>query len=184
MRTCLFVDLNGGLVVVDSDDFTNETVLADFDLGFLVWRIVCWRRIGTYEFVHGDTDHVLGDNDGTGQALVACRRWWTGGATYPDTEKMEPVHDQLDSSLVKSDTLDSPCWDSTSLEGAMAVVVVVVVELSAMGLWGRSTDRESCSTGDKTGARSESLLLTISMSEGRVTSLGRNPSMHLSRLEW
>ena len=41
MRTCLFVDLNGGLVVIDSDDFTNETVLADFDLGFLVWRIVC-----------------------------------------------------------------------------------------------------------------------------------------------
>jgi hypothetical protein len=97
---------------------------------------------------------------------------------------MEPVHGQLDSSLVRKDTLDSPCWDSTSLEGAMAVVVVVLVELSAMGLWGRSTDGESCSTGDKTVARSESLLLTISMSEGRVTSLGRNPSMQLSRLEW
>ena len=133
MRTCLFVDLNGGLVVVDSDNLTDETVLADFDLRFLVWRVVCAEQIETYELVHGDTDHVLGDNDGTGRALVACRRWWTGGATYPDTEKMEPVHGQLDSTLVKSDTLDSPCWDSTSLEGAMAVVVVVLVELAAMG---------------------------------------------------
>jgi hypothetical protein len=42
-RTRLLVDLDGGLVVVDSDDFTNETVLADFDLDFLVWRIECWR---------------------------------------------------------------------------------------------------------------------------------------------
>jgi len=95
MRTRLFVDLNGGLVVIDSDNLTNETVLADFDLGFLVWRIVCGRRIETYEFVHGNTDHVLGDNDGTGRVLVACRRSWMGGATYPDTEKMEPGHGQL-----------------------------------------------------------------------------------------
>jgi hypothetical protein len=75
-RTRLFVDLDGGLVVVDSDNLTDETVLADFDLGFLVWRIKCGRQIGTYEFVHGDTDHVLGDNDGTGRALVACSWWW------------------------------------------------------------------------------------------------------------
>lgn len=182
-RTSLFVDLNGGLVVVDSDNLTDETVLADFDLHFLVWRIVCWRRIGTYEFVHGDTDHVLGDNDGTGRALVAGRRSWTGSATYPDTEKMEPSHGQLDASLVESDKVDSPCWDSTSLEGAMAVVVVVLVELAAMGLWGRSMDSESCSTGDKTAARSESFLVTRSTSDGRVTSLGRNPSMQLSRLQ-
>jgi hypothetical protein len=66
----------------------------------------------------------------------------------------------------------------------MAVVVGVLVELCAMGLSGRSIDSESCSTGDKTGARSESFLLTRSRSEGRVTSLGRNPSMQLSRLEW
>lgn len=66
----------------------------------------------------------------------------------------------------------------------MVVVVVVVVELSAMGLAGRSTDSESCSTGDRTAGRSESFLLTRSMRDGRVTSLGRNPSMQLSRLNW
>jgi hypothetical protein len=104
-----------------------------------------------------------------------------GGATYPDTEKMEPVHGQLDFTMVQ----ERHSWDSTSLEGAMARVVVVLVELCAMGLSGRSIDSESCSTGDKTaGARSESLLLTRSRSEGRVTSLGRNPSMQLSRLDW
>ena len=92
---------------------------------------------------------------------------------------MEPVHGQLDSTVVKSDNVDSPCWDSTSLEGAMAVVVRVWVELCATGLWGWSTDVESCSTGDKTTGRSESFLLTRSMSEGRVTSLGRNPSIQL-----
>jgi hypothetical protein len=31
-RTCLFVDLNGGLVGIESNDFTDEHVLADFDL--------------------------------------------------------------------------------------------------------------------------------------------------------
>lgn len=91
---------------------------------------------------------------------------------------------QLERRMIKDGKLDSPCWDSTSLEGAMVVVVVVVVELSAMGLAGRSMDSESCSTGDSTGARSESFLLTRSMREGRVTSLGRNPSMQLSRLNW
>ena len=74
-RTGLFVDLNGGFVIVDSDNFTNETVLADFDLLFLVLRIACFKPRRTYEFVHGDTDHVLGDNDGTGRALVGDRRW-------------------------------------------------------------------------------------------------------------
>jgi hypothetical protein len=97
---------------------------------------------------------------------------------------MEPVHGQLDCTVVESNKRDSPSWDSTSLEGAMAGFVGVLVELCAMGLSGRSIDSESCSTGDKTGARSESFLLTRSRSEGRVTSLGRNPSMQLSRLDW
>lgn len=94
---------------------------------------------------------------------------------------------QLGWATIKNGKLDSPCWDSTSLEGAMVVVVVVVVvvvELSAMGFAGRSMDSESCSTGDKTAGRSESFLLTRSMREGRVTSLGRKPSMQLSRLNW
>lgn len=84
--------------------------------------------------------------------------------------------------MMRVSKADSPCWDSTSLEGAMVVVVVVVVELSAMGLVGRSTDGESCCTGDKTSGRSESFLLTRSIRDGRVTSLGRKPSMQLSRL--
>jgi hypothetical protein len=66
----------------------------------------------------------------------------------------------------------------------MAVDVVVFVELWAMGLSGRSIDSDSCSTGDKTVERSKSFLVTRSMSDGRVTSLGRNPSMQLSRLKW
>ena len=91
---------------------------------------------------------------------------------------------QLSWTTSKYGKLDSPSWDSTSLEGAIVVVVVVVVvvELSAMGLAGGSMDSESCATGDSTAARSESFLLTRSMRDGRVTSLGRNPSMQLSRL--
>jgi hypothetical protein len=86
--------------------------------------------------------------------------------------------------MFRSDTPNSPCWDSTSLEGAMAVDVVVLVELCAMGLSGRSIDSDSCSTGDKAAGRSKSFLVTRSISDGRVTSLGRNPSMQLSRLKW
>jgi hypothetical protein len=51
--------------------------------------------------------------------------------------------------MFRSKTPNSPCWDSTSLEGAMAVDVVVLVELCAMGLSGRSIDSDSCSTGDQ-----------------------------------
>lgn len=43
------VDLDGGLVGVDTNDFTNELLVADLA-----------------QLVHGATDHVLGDNDGTG----------------------------------------------------------------------------------------------------------------------
>ena len=58
------------------------------------------------------------------------------------------------------------------------------VELSGMGLSGRSMDSESCFTGDKAAARSMSFLVTRSIREGRVCSLGRNPSIQLSRHEW
>ena len=65
-RTRLFVDLNSGLVVIDSDDFTDQTVISDFDLLILVCGAVDSEARSTYELVHGDTDHVLGDDDGTG----------------------------------------------------------------------------------------------------------------------
>lgn len=35
-HTGFFVDLDGGLVAADSDNFTNEVVVADFDLDQIV----------------------------------------------------------------------------------------------------------------------------------------------------
>lgn len=82
LRTRLFVDLNGGLVVIDSDDFTDQTVISDFDLLLLVCGAVSQGVRETYELVHGDTNHVLGDDDGTGWELASWRRW-TGGGDVP-----------------------------------------------------------------------------------------------------
>lgn len=46
-RTCLLVDLDGGLIGIDPNDLSDQLVLAY-----------------SYQLVHGHTNHVLGDHDG------------------------------------------------------------------------------------------------------------------------
>jgi hypothetical protein len=71
-RTGLFVDLDGGLVAVDSNDLTGQVLVAYFDL----WNGVSEGGVlrdgvlqseGTYQLVHGNTEHLFGDDDGSGQ---------------------------------------------------------------------------------------------------------------------
>ena len=70
-RTSLLVDLNGGLVVLDTNDLSYEAVVADTDLNMLVHAF--WKHSrATYKFVHGNTNHVLGHNDGT--SIISRRR--------------------------------------------------------------------------------------------------------------
>lgn len=63
-HTSLFVDLNGGLVVLNSNNLSYKVVVTDTDLRSLAYAFRA-RCKATYKFVHGNADHVLGDNDGT-----------------------------------------------------------------------------------------------------------------------
>jgi len=44
----------------------------------------------TYKLVHGNTDHVLGHDDGT--VAVSMRGGRCDAWTYPETEKTFPAH--------------------------------------------------------------------------------------------
>jgi hypothetical protein len=68
VRTGLFVDLDGGLVGVDSNDLAYEVVVTNTDLGQLAVVHSSTVR-STYKFVHGTSDHVLGDDDRTGESV-------------------------------------------------------------------------------------------------------------------
>lgn len=75
-HTSFFVDLNRGLVAIDSDNFADEVIMTDFDLsvhptdrssisqGIIIHGHNMPLTKPTYKLVHGDTNHVLGDNDG------------------------------------------------------------------------------------------------------------------------
>jgi hypothetical protein len=63
-RTSLLVDLNGGLVGIDSNDFSDEVLVANTDLSLSASRLRKSLQV-TYKLVHGNTDHVLGHDDGT-----------------------------------------------------------------------------------------------------------------------
>jgi hypothetical protein len=83
VRTSLLVDLDGGLVGVDSDDLSNEAVMTNTDLEpstAVPCKIVC----STYKLVHGASDHVLGDDDGSG--WISMRPWRCDAVTYPEME--------------------------------------------------------------------------------------------------
>lgn len=100
-RTGFLVDLNTGLVAVDSNDFADEIIVTDFDLSRSMHAsaIKFAKAIArpTYQFVHGNTNHVLGHNDGT-RAKVSIRTiesvqllyWWhiadAGSLTNPEME--------------------------------------------------------------------------------------------------
>lgn len=77
-HTGLFVDLDSGLVTTDANDLTNEIIVADFNLFKHIVNIEknanqteCGIRRRPYQLVHGNTDHVLGDDDGTAQGLAS-----------------------------------------------------------------------------------------------------------------
>jgi hypothetical protein len=82
-RTSLLVDLNGGLVGVDSNDLSYKVVVTDTDLepstaipGKTVYL--------TYKLVHGTSNHVLGDDDRTRRISRRPRR--CDAVTYPEME--------------------------------------------------------------------------------------------------
>lgn len=88
VRTSLFVNLDGGLVGVDTNDLSYQVLVANTDLQMLVFGLAHSFQ-ATYKFVHGNTNHVLGHDDGT---VVISTRWAPcDAATYPETEKTAPT---------------------------------------------------------------------------------------------
>lgn len=64
-RTGLFVDLNGRTVTFNSNDLSNQVVMANFNLSRnIVSNLHLPGVWDTYKLVHGDSNHVLGDHDG------------------------------------------------------------------------------------------------------------------------
>lgn len=72
-HTRFLVDLDGRLVAIDTNDFTNELFMSYFDLFQLVRRYfpsqgpraaLSTRFRGAYQLIHSNTNHILGDNDG------------------------------------------------------------------------------------------------------------------------
>lgn len=86
-RTGLLVDLDGGLVGVDSNDLSNEVVVAHTDLLLSMSGCAKADRV-TYKFVHGHSNHVLGHNDGT--VVISTRSGRCDAVTYPETENTVP----------------------------------------------------------------------------------------------
>jgi hypothetical protein len=65
-RTGLLVDLDGGLIGFDADNFSDEGVVAYTDLLGLLAVGPRWKPRGVdYQFVHSTSDHVLRHDDGT-----------------------------------------------------------------------------------------------------------------------
>ena len=83
VRTSLFVDLDGGLVGFDSNDLTDEVLIADTDLrqSTEAPSDVAHR---TYKLVHGASDHVLGNDDRAG--WISMRLEHCTVVTYPEME--------------------------------------------------------------------------------------------------
>ena len=78
------------MVAIDPDDFTDELVVAHFHLFHsLARRPPEMKAVSkSYQLVHGNTGHVLGNDDGSGGLLSAivgtCGR--SVVATDPETE--------------------------------------------------------------------------------------------------
>jgi hypothetical protein len=64
VRTGLLVDLDGGLVVLDTNDLSNEVVMSNTDLEESTASSRDSAHF-TYKLVHGTSNHVLGDDDRT-----------------------------------------------------------------------------------------------------------------------
>lgn len=65
-RTGFFVDLNGRSVSFNSNDFSDQVVMSNFDLSRSVVSNLHPRRMqNTYKLVHGNSKHVFGNHDGT-----------------------------------------------------------------------------------------------------------------------
>lgn len=64
MHTCFFVDLNSRLVCIDADDLTHQLVVTNFDLEMVSFDFNLESRI-TYQLIHGNTNHVLCNHNGT-----------------------------------------------------------------------------------------------------------------------
>ncbi len=65
-RTGFFVDLNGRSVSFDSNDLSYQVVMANFNLcRRIVSNLHPHATCNTYKLVHGDSNHVLSNHDGT-----------------------------------------------------------------------------------------------------------------------
>lgn len=157
-----------------------------------------------YKFVHGNTDHVLGDDDGS-VAQLAYRPLWSilDAATHPETEKMVP-ETPCSSSFLLCLQCQYGQWSRlvrrVMLRRTGAIVLGVVLflglfvgsEASWKGVSGSCVEKgsgvSSSSTGgdgfggDKGVTRDESfsmsLLASRSSKEGRAFNRGRSPSIH------
>lgn len=65
--TCFLIDLNRGLVLLDTNDLTNKQVMTDTTLRGQYLGVLHGLGAGAaYQLVHGTTDHVLGHDDRAG----------------------------------------------------------------------------------------------------------------------
>lgn len=78
-HTSLFVNLNRCLVAIDTNDFTNKILVSYFDLiesmsgNSYDSAAIIRHRFSTHQLVHGNTNHIFGDNDGTANKLASIR---------------------------------------------------------------------------------------------------------------
>ncbi len=91
--TCLFVHLDGRLVAIDPNDFADELVMTNFYLRHSLAKCppALWSRMEPYQLVHGNANHVLGNDDWPACTLVVSYRRWHAPsecvvATNPETE--------------------------------------------------------------------------------------------------
>ena len=71
--TCFFVHLDGRLVAIDSNDLADELVMANFYLRHSLAKCLPalrWR-MEPYQLVHGNANHVLGNDDWPARMLLA-----------------------------------------------------------------------------------------------------------------
>lgn len=80
-HTSLFVNLDRCLVAIDTNDFTNEVLVSNSDLIESVSgnsddsAAIIWDGFSTHQLVHGNTNHIFGDNDGAANELAWVRSW-------------------------------------------------------------------------------------------------------------
>ena len=90
--TRLFINLNGGLVGGNSNDFADKLLMADFHL---VPQLVThlpggFQSAYAYQLIHSNTNHVFGNNNGPSRTVLVGGRgrgFDVGGrVTNPETE--------------------------------------------------------------------------------------------------